>query len=393
MDGIKTKGKMRLSIFFLGLFMASMLFQTGSNSLGTLVAFAMIAMIFFFYFIENGPVFRMGSIGGLMLLFLLVSTAITLMRSELPSYYVKLVAQILVFIIILGIPKANAMEEAYLRNIFVLSSVFYALVAIAEKIASSATETHADMVLFGTGIDPNFFGIPIVASATILLYQLCFFKKNRPLYALGYFILIVAILYSSSRGSFLSLIVGNALVLISFIRSRQMTVSRKVIISLLLVAAVFFLYQYVQGNFSDAWDRMTSISEEGSDNGRLILWKRAIKTWLSYPVFGGGLFCNFITYHGATHNTYIQVLSETGLFGMGIYLFMMFSMFKRAIQHNKIYCFMLVPMMLQIAFLDALDNRCVWSIFCWLAALPSSPTEARGANRSQQVGKLDTANP
>ncbi len=389
MSEIKSQDKLRLSIFFLGLFMASMLFQTGSNRMGTLVAFSLISLIVLFYFLENGPVIRMGRIGVLLLLFLLISTIITLFRTELPPYYMKLVAQMVVFILMLSNRRVNQREENYLISVFVLSSVFFALVAIAERMTSAVPSYQRTIFLFGTEIDPNFFGIPIAASATILMHRFVSAKKHRLLFALGYFIFIVAILITASRSNFLVVALGSVFVFINFVKSRQLSFSKKIMLIGILLVALLLLYMYVQDNFSSAWERMTSIGTDGSDNGRFDLWRRAFNSWLTYPVFGGGLYYSFSTYGSASHNTYLQVLSETGMFGMCIYLFILLFILKKALKYNNIYGFILIPMMVQIAFLDALDNRCVWAILCWMAAvlpiIPSENTKTHTARKAERA--------
>lgn len=54
--------------------------------------------------------------------------------------------------------------------------------------------------------------------------------------------------------------------------------------------------------------------------GRFDLWKQAIDIWLESPVFGSGMSSFYDRYHGAVHNSYLQVLAETGLVGFLLYL-------------------------------------------------------------------------
>ena len=368
----KVRERIRPIIIFLGLFVASMLYQTGSNRMGTLVAFALIAAMLLCFLLNDKGRLRLGAVSVSLLCFLLITTIVTLLRSELPSYYVKLVAQIVVFILMLGIKRTNTKEEMYLRTIFILSSLFYAVVGIVGVASFGSRYYHSSIILFGTSIDPNFFGIPIVACATLLLHMLLTEKKYRILYAIGYFVLIVAIMYSSSRGSFVAVLIGNVLVIINFILGRNIKMHQKVMSIIAMIVAALFLYQYIQNNFSTAWERLLSIGEEGSDNGRFNLWNRSLSTWAQYPILGGGLYYNFHTYHVATHNTYLQVLSETGLVGFTILAAMVIYMLKKTFRHDRIYGIVLLAVLVQVFFLDAMENRCLWSILCWFAVLPSA---------------------
>lgn len=59
--------------------------------------------------------------------------------------------------------------------------------------------------------------------------------------------------------------------------------------------------------------------QEGA-TGRFDLWQQAIDMWLESPVFGSGMSSFYDRYHGAVHNSYLQVLAETGLVGFLLYL-------------------------------------------------------------------------
>ena len=54
--------------------------------------------------------------------------------------------------------------------------------------------------------------------------------------------------------------------------------------------------------------------------GRFYLWNKAFEMWLDSPIFGHGMSTFYDRYHSAVHNTYLQVLAETGLVGLGLYL-------------------------------------------------------------------------
>lgn len=367
----KVKDKIRPIIIFLGLFVASMLYQTGSNRMGTLVAFALIAAMLLCFLLESKGRLRLGRVGLSLVGFLAITTVVTLLRSSLPSYYVKLVAQMVVFILMLGIKRVNAREERYLRTIFILSSLFYAIVGIMGIESLGSRYYHSSIILFGTSIDPNFFGIPIVACATLLLHMLLTEKKYRILYTIGYFVLIVAIMYTSSRGNFVAVLIGNVLVILNFIMGRQFKAYQKVLSAMAMIVAAVFLYQFIVNNFTSSWDRLLSIGDEGSDNGRFDLWSNAINTWAKYPILGGGLYYNYLTNRAASHNTYLQVLSETGLVGFVIFAAMLIYMLKKTFRHDRAYAIVLVAVLVQVFFLDALENRCLWAILCWFAVLPT----------------------
>ena len=114
---------------------------------------------------------------------------------------------------------------------------------------------------------------------------------------------------------------------------------------------------------------MVSLNEDNSDNGRLELWEKAWETWKSYPFFGVGLGGMYRLTDRATHNTYLELLSETGLVGLCIFGAFLIKLSKKIYSIEKKYLCMLICMLFQISFLDAFDNRCVWVILCWMVLI------------------------
>lgn len=58
----------------------------------------------------------------------------------------------------------------------------------------------------------------------------------------------------------------------------------------------------------------------GGATGRFALWKQAVGMWLDSPIFGHGMSAFYDRYQGAVHNSYLQVLAETGVVGFAFYL-------------------------------------------------------------------------
>src|SRR6185312_13334413 len=56
--------------------------------------------------------------------------------------------------------------------------------------------------------------------------------------------------------------------------------------------------------------------------GRDILWRDAFNLWLKSPFFGVGfrLHERFLPFHSSTHNAYLAMLADMGIFGLLWYL-------------------------------------------------------------------------
>ena len=131
----------------------------------------------------------------------------------------------------------------------------------------------------------------------------------------------ITVVFTHSRGGFLSL---AALTLWLVLQSRRKWVA------LLLVAGLGIGGSLIVDQ--SFYDRIASISDfrsDGSAMGRLNAWQASISMANDYPVFGVGLdnfLFQFVYYapdpddlHVA-HNTWLQVLAETGYTGLVIYV-------------------------------------------------------------------------
>ena len=69
--------------------------------------------------------------------------------------------------------------------------------------------------------------------------------------------------------------------------------------------------------------------------GRTTYWKEALGIVYDYPLFGSGLNTYSvvardykITWGGYPHNSYLQTVAEIGLVGFGMFLWVLFALFK-----------------------------------------------------------------
>ena len=141
----------------------------------------------------------------------------------------------------------------------------------------------------------------------------------------------MTILAASSRGSQIGLVAQTAWVAI------QRKLKLKILVAIALVAAIGYglLPAEEKARFSNAGTDMTSVQ-------RLAYWKAGVKMIENHPVLGVGYF-NFpevyATYsdnklwHGTAqlpHNIFIQVGTDAGLIGLGIFLMLIYRNLKGA---------------------------------------------------------------
>jgi hypothetical protein len=81
-------------------------------------------------------------------------------------------------------------------------------------------------------------------------------------------------------------------------------------------------------------DRIFGIDSaiKGGATGRFTMWQLALKMWLQSPIYGNGMSAFYAKYREAVHSSYLQVLCETGIIGLILYLSVTFQAFFLGLQ-------------------------------------------------------------
>lgn len=188
-------------------------------------------------------------------------------------------------------------------------------------------------------------------------------KRNK----VGLILSSLIIILTFSRGAYISIGTG---ILISFFVNNKQGITKK-IIKLITIILLIFILIMVLDKFSNInivdiiMNRFDSVSEDGG-SGRIILWKNAITTFNKNCLVGIGinstLSYNLLHYgtKGYIHNTFLEVLSETGIIGMTIYVLflimllkLLYSTYKK--DNNTVFLVgTIVAMLIQMCFLSIL---------------------------------------
>lgn len=178
-----------------------------------------------------------------------------------------------------------------------------------------------------------------MALAFAMAVPLCWFARMltdrrwvRLAFAAGSMFNAAAVVFTHSRGGVLA--VGAAMLLMTW-RSKHRLVAAVFIFGSL--GATAFL---VRDSFTARMSTITSPVEEASANSRLVLARSALSLWLDYPLFGVGFTerneqaligryvpAEYSEEYGnkVLHNTYAQVLTDTGLIGFVSYVALFFG--------------------------------------------------------------------
>lgn len=158
-----------------------------------------------------------------------------------------------------------------------------------------------------------------------LLY--CRTGIKKILYGIGLWIMVLALFFTASRAGILICLLTSIFILsVSAFKSRILWQVKFVAVSLVpMFIAVFY---YV--NFKEILGRFASLFKNGSmlAFGHGYLWLDLLRICRDFPFFGTGLgtFASISPMYKSSpdqllftyaHNDYLQLLSETGLFGFG----------------------------------------------------------------------------
>lgn len=184
--------------------------------------------------------------------------------------------------------------------------------------------------LTSAGSDPNDLAAGLVPAAIIALGLLPSYRGPKRLaLAIAVPILLFGLVATQSRGGMVAAVVGLAAALV-VVRGHRLKVAA---LTLGITAVVGFGLATTPG----AMDRLTSADNGG--NGRTELWTIALHMWEDNPFLGVGLagfreespeyvrdlgslqFVKLIVERPhIVHNTYLQLLAETGVIGAGLFL-------------------------------------------------------------------------
>jgi O-antigen ligase len=213
--------------------------------------------------------------------------------------------------------------------------------------------------LIGMIEDPNYF---VYYNTLFFTYYLC--KRNSFKNNFGLFLCLITSLLTFSRGGLLILAV---IFMVYFLLNKPANQWR-LFLSVCSFLGIAWVASYFLGFrvLDTLQNRFKDFSSDGG-SGRLELWGRAWDLFTSNPVFGIGA-SNFTEYNAfkygdqlVVHNTFLEILTESGLIGLFFYLsfvFIVFIQMLRANFHWK-YPFLFLTMLgflLQMMFLSLIFN-------------------------------------
>ncbi len=192
--------------------------------------------------------------------------------------------------------------------------------------------------------DPNDIALMYVLFIPIAYFFMNQVQGLRKLFLFcALLILLYALIQTGSRGGFLGLMTISILI---FFKDHNRSFVQKVIV--LGILAIGFI-QFSPGSY---WERMESITDQQAYNytaedGRIEVWKKGIGLMLQNPITGVGAGAFNIAYGNvygggpggfkwsAAHNSFLQIGTEIGVFGLILFIAIFISCFKNLYRYRK----------------------------------------------------------
>ena len=218
---------------------------------------------------------------------------------------------------------------------FVAGSVISVAIGVLTGSLSTAetaiSQTAIQGRFTGGGGDPNVQAAGFVAAMFLIIGLLGLYRRRAPrVLLISSFVLVtVGFLATESRGGLIALVVGVTVAL--FIAPRHR--GRIVALAAVMLAAILGLGAAQPGAIA----RITDLG--GGSSGRSDLWRVGWQVFTSHPLAGVGIGnfqvveSHYTLRPGAisrigylvdvphlVHNTYLQLLAETGVIGLALYL-------------------------------------------------------------------------
>lgn len=197
--------------------------------------------------------------------------------------------------------------------------------------------------IHGTFAHPNSFGLFLVFFILLTYWKLSITKT-----LVWYIILLIEIfclIFTFSFSAFILLLLSGLLITIKH--------SPKVRLILVISLVIFIIFAINRPEFKIRWERIQLINLKAtlierdvvdSFTWRIVNWMNLLELWKGYPIIGIGLnnievMNPWKTLEGvgyAAHNDYIKILTETGILGFILYIFLNIHLLRSFYKNFKI---------------------------------------------------------
>lgn len=247
-------------------------------------------------------------------------------------------------------------------NIVALTLYVYGLIDLGFNFHGNGIRTYGVLLdrsiprLVGFHSDPNLFGYINILFVFFFLNNLDN-KKNK----IGALLSTIVIFLTFSRGILLGFFLG--LIVNMFYLEKNTRKSKSIIFPIIIFLVERTLYLTTNINLVELLIGRFSATMSDGGSGRSEIWRNGLSLFKQHPIFGIGIY-NFLDYNIMVfggrhymHNTYLEILVESGLVGFILFLLLLISIYlkiKDSIKQNRDAVFLMPVFMATLVILTSL---------------------------------------
>ena len=273
---------------------------------------------------------------------------------------------------------------SYKEQYFIKQAVLLGGVAISFYIIALSPDLlfSGDRLVLNEEGDPNHFAGILILPLLVSFGEIVQTKNIWVIFLLG--ALLVLLFFTGSRGGMLSVVIAMSYF---FIMNRKI---KNVFLLILIIGMLTFIINFILTDFiiERLWTDLGVFNDKTTVHSRSFIWTVIFLEIIPHmPILGFGSGCpqivlaSYFGYQYATHNIFITMALESGILGIPIFIFFLWSIFKRIKQekdYSKISTF--IAIIIVVFFLDAYHTKFFWNVLMFsiisFKTLPLNRTEA-----------------
>lgn len=247
-----------------------------------------------------------------------------------------------------GIEKVYTFWSEHLISIFLGKSFSQAVLANSSWLVNISGQDYFRAISIFP--DPHMFSIFLGLLLPLAIGLFAIYKKKQ--WLVLFLIIFLANILTFSRGGYLGLIAGGIFVFLFFWKRIEKKYKIATGLSCMIILFVLIMPNPVSSRFFSSFD-----FQEGSNLGRIEMWRKAGEVIIKNPFFGAGIG-NFplkidpmAGYREPiyAHSTYLDIASETGVPALlcwaGILAYAIFKFIKKS-KDDIVYLFLAVSLVI-----------------------------------------------
>ena len=276
------------------------------------------------------------------------------------------IGMVSLLVVLTSIPLDKKNVGYIVQTIWISSTIIGVLSLFLSAPYHGVANDRNVLVLFGVGVDPNNQAAFLLFGIAISLFYL--FSKNKIwvkiLCSISLLINLYSIFMTGSRGGLLSAVL---LLFCVIFLNKNISIFKKIISGCVIV---FFLLLFILVSrfflSYDTFSRLFSIDLYSGGSNRKDLWENIWNSLISNKVAfffgtGWGNYYSLNDYFVVTHNTYLCIFSDVGIFGFVLFFapitYISFILIKKG------YILPVLVLLSGLApsfFLEAISKRYFW---------------------------------